>query len=97
MGTELRRGAKQSWAGAGSPDLGQDGEQRWQAQPPAQGLSLGICKRFEIHHVMIYGGLMVVLTWMELIGATVHTVRQYVELCFLFTQGFSVLSKYIEE
>ena len=52
----------------------EDGEQRWQAQPPAQGLSLGICKRFEIHHVMIYGGLMVVLTWMELIGATVHTV-----------------------
>ena len=74
MGTELRRGAKQSWAGAGSPDLGQDGEQRWRAQPPAQGLGLGICKRFEIHHVMIYGGLMVVLTWMELIGATVHTV-----------------------
>ena len=59
---------RQTWVTA------EDGEQRWQAQPPAQGLSLGICKRFEIHHVMIYGGLMVVLTWMELIGATVHTV-----------------------
>ena len=85
VGTELRRGAKQSLAGAGSPDLGQDGEQRWQAQPPAQGLSLGICKRFEI--IMLW---YMVVWWWYWLGWNwlVQQYIQYVELCFLFTQGF---------